>query len=57
MKEGHQIKPEWIPAAYKDDLEAATEKDVNLKAQPSAPLYSSGKTLLKSRVSNQRKKA
>jgi|GEM_PF-6433292 len=57
MKEGNKITPEWIPAAYKDDLNTAVEKDVNIRAQPSAPLYSSGKTRLKSGLSKVRKKA
>ena len=49
MKEGHQIKPEWVPSAYKEEKpEAGSEEEK--KENHSALLYSGKKTPLRSHV-------
>ena len=47
MKHASQIRPEWIPNAYTANKLELREEDDIAKMQPSAPLYSGGKTLLK----------
>nr|WP_294794447.1 hypothetical protein [uncultured Mucilaginibacter sp.] len=56
MKEGQQIRPEWIPSAYKDEKQEVRNEGNRVKAQPTAPLYSGKKANLKDRISNARKK-
>lgn len=56
MKEGQQIRPEWVPSAYKDEKPEVRSEGGTAKTELTAPLYSGKKPLLKSRVSNTHKK-
>ena len=56
MKEGQQIRPEWVPEAYKEDKPEVRGKGSVAKTELTAPLYSGKKTPSRGRVGNTRKK-
>jgi hypothetical protein len=56
MKEGKQIRPEWIPSAYKEAESEPKRVEIKPTVSKLSPLYSGKKTLLKSRVSKGYKK-
>jgi hypothetical protein len=56
MKEGYQIKPEWVPSAYKDEKPEVKGSSDATKPEPTALLYFAKKAHSKSRLSKTRKK-
>jgi hypothetical protein len=56
MKDDRQIKPEWVPNAYKDEKPEVRSESGAAKRELTAPLYSGKNAHLKSRVGNTRKR-
>jgi hypothetical protein len=56
MKERQQIRPEWVPNAYKDEKPEGGSESSKAKTQLTAPLYSGKKVPNKNRISNKLKK-
>ena len=56
MKEGQQIRPEWVPRAYKDGTSLDMGAQIKAKAHGVSLLYSGKKMPLKSRINKGYKK-
>jgi hypothetical protein len=56
MKDGRQIKPEWVPSAYKDEKPEVRGEGSTAKTELTAPFYSAKKGRMKSGISNTRKR-
>jgi hypothetical protein len=49
MKERKQIRPEWVPSAYRDEKPGVRGKGGAAKTELTAPLYSAKKSYIKTR--------
>lgn len=56
MKDVRNIRPEWVPNAYKDDKSEGRSTDNKAKINSSTLLYSGKKALFKSLLSKTYKK-